>query len=428
MFHEANNAVGRELWHHATSETVSTWMSYRPNVPVLVNSTTFMDMPYRMASEEPLHFAQYLLQAMSRGGYPSTYMMAYPGRLPYTCMELGAKITQFYKKWRTVYNGLRPVAKTAIVRPDRAKMSQEPFNEALSEFRGLYTAMKELHVPFDVIAHEFLAATAQNGGLKRYEAITLPNLGKLKPEEADALDDWVKSGGRLIATAGSGVDDGGNMQLNSLPAHRQLLVDRQRDSLWSSYYALPQETASPHDYTGPMVPLYGASHLYQWKVNSQGGYKLLARAPFSPPEKSYGNIQVDQRGYGTWKYGSGAGIVIPFTVGRGYHELGLSVYRDFYGEILREHGAVKEDISCSIAEQVEVTINSNGPKTIIHLINMSGARKQNFGTHLPIPAGIISTSRKDVTAYALQSDTPLEVVDGKIMLPTLDLFEVVVIE
>jgi len=43
MFHEANNTVGRELWHHATSEEVSTWLSYRPEVPVLVNSTIFMD-------------------------------------------------------------------------------------------------------------------------------------------------------------------------------------------------------------------------------------------------------------------------------------------------------------------------------------------------------------------------------------------------
>jgi hypothetical protein len=63
MFHEANNAVVRELWQHSKSEIVSSWKSLWPNVPVLVNdATTFLDMPYRMASEEPAHVTQYLFQ------------------------------------------------------------------------------------------------------------------------------------------------------------------------------------------------------------------------------------------------------------------------------------------------------------------------------------------------------------------------------
>lgn len=43
LFHEANNAVDREMWHYATSEAVSKEISYRPDVPVLVNAVTFVD-------------------------------------------------------------------------------------------------------------------------------------------------------------------------------------------------------------------------------------------------------------------------------------------------------------------------------------------------------------------------------------------------
>ncbi|KAJ4176632.1 hypothetical protein NW767_013815 [Fusarium falciforme] len=430
MFHEANNAVGRELWHHSTSEMVSSWISYRPDVPVLVNSTCFMDMPYRMASEEPAHFAQYLLQCISRGGYPSTYMMGTPGKIPYLCLDIAGEITRFHKKWKHVYDGLRPLAKTGLVLPDRAQMAATQFEEAVSEYRGLYAAMQELHIPFDVLAQERLQSMSESKGLERYEVLVLPNLGKLGQEVTDALDAWVSEGGHLISTGASGVGQDDVIQLKSLPSERQLEVNNNREQLFSTYFAPPQNEAHTHVYTGPIVPLHGVYHSFEWKAGSGGGYKMLARAPFSPPEKAYGNVQVEQRGYGTWNFDRGAGVVIPFTVGRGYRELGLGVFRDFFTRILREEGGAKELISCSIAEQVEVTVNENGSRLVVHLINMSGARKQNFGSHIPISSGTIQVleCKSNVWARALQADRVLEVKDGVVFLPTLDLFEVVVIE
>ena len=427
MFHEANNAVGRELWHHATSEIVSTWSSYRPNVPTLVNSTTFMDMPYRMASEEPAHFAQYLLQCISRGGNPSTYMMGTPGKIPYLCMDMGKQIHKFHKKWTAVYDGMRPCSKTGLVRPDRAQMTGKQFEEGLSEYRGLYVAMQELHIPFDILGQEHLDAMAENGGLKRYNVLVLPNLGKLG-SEAVALDEWVAAGGHLVATGSSGVGDGGAIQLKSLPAKHQRAVVSKRELLFSTYFAPPQDR-SIHVYQGPIVPVYGSYHLFEWKTSTEGRYRMLARAPFSPPEKAYGNIQVDQHGSAVGHFGGGKGINIPFTVGRGYRELGLRAFRDFYAMILREDGGAKAPITCNIAEQVEMTLHVNGPKLIIHLINMSGARKQNFGSHLPISDGTIKVFvGKNITAHALSIDKTLEVKDREIILPVLDLFEVIVIE
>lgn len=431
MFHEANNAVGRELWPHATSETVSSWKSLRPDVPVLVNATTFLDMPYRMASEEPAHFAQYLLQCISRGANPSTYMMGVPGRIPYLCHEIAGEITQFHKKWRDVYDGLIPCAKTGLVLPDRAQMSATQFAEALSEYRGLYSAMQQLHVPFDVLSQQHINAMAENRGLSRYSVLILPNLGALGNDEVVALDEWVVEGGTLIATASSGVDGAGVVQLKSLPSLRQLRVDRERELLFSTYSAPPQESAASHVYAGPLIPLYGAYHALEWKPDTVGGFYMLSQAPFSPPEKAYGNLQTGQRGYGVRQFGKGKGVVFPFTLGRGYHDLGLRVFREFFHEILTEVGNPRETISCNIAEQVEVVINKCGSKIVVHLINMSGCQRSNFATHLPISGGtikIVGRGSTDLSAYALYEDKPLETSDGLIRLPTLGLFEVVVIE
>ncbi|KAF1948533.1 hypothetical protein CC80DRAFT_556236 [Byssothecium circinans] len=428
MFHEANNAVGRELWHHATSEAVSSLQSYRPHVPVLVNAVSFVDMPYRMGSEEPAQFAQYLLQCISRGGNPSTYIMGTPGKIPYLNFNIAGEITRFHRTWRDVYDGLQPVAKTGLVLPDEAQINGSQHDDALSEYRGLYTAMQELHVPFDVIGQENLAAMAENGGLKRYEVVVLPNLGKLASEDVTALDNWVAAGGRLVTTGSIGVEDNGVVQLKSLPAARHRDTVNKTAQLFSTYFAPPQNRTAENIYTGPLVPVTGSYHLFEWKNGTEGKYRKLAFAPFAPPEYAYGNRQVNEYGYGIGTFEKGKGIVIPFTIGRGYRELGLSVHRGLFEKVLREEGAAKEKLSANIAEQVEVIINANGPKMIVHLINMSGARKQNFGSVVPIPAGSIKVEGSNVTARALRSDRMLEVRDGRIILPGLDLFEVVVIE
>jgi hypothetical protein len=429
IFHEANNAVGRELWPHSTSEIVSAWRSWRPEVPLFCNSVAFLDMPYRMASEEPAQFQQYIVQCLSRGGNPSTYIMGTPDKIPYACLDAAGELTRFHKKWSDYYTDLMPCAKTGLVRPERALTSAAHFDAALSEFRGLYSAMQELHIPFDVIGQEHLGPTHDNGGLKRYEVIILPDVGELGERDVEVLDDWVHAGGRLIATASSGIgSSSGATQLQSLPSERQRAVVRKRELLWSSYLAPPQTSADPHAYNGPIIPLYGTYHLFQWKKESEGKYKMLARAPFAPPEKAYGQVQVDQRGYGMATYGNGKGAVIPFTIGRAYRETGLSSLRDLFEEVLRNEGACKESLVFEIAEQVEVTVHTSGSRKVVHLVNMSGVRRQNFGPPLNITGGKIKFSKSGIKARALNADMELEVNDGEIILPDLGLFEVVVIE
>lgn len=428
-FFEANNEVGRELWPHLTSQTVSSLAAYSPEVPVLVNAVTFVDMPYRMGSEAPAQYAQYLLQTISRGGNPSSYIMGIPGKIPYLGLDVGAELTNFHRKWKDVYDGLRPVARTGLVLPDKTQINETQYEEAESEFRGLYSAMQELHVPFDVISQKYVAEMSTSGSLDRYQVVVLPHLGELRDDDVIALDEWVAAGGHLITTGTSGVTGDGEVQLKSLPIakQRELITDSKK--LWSTYFAPTQDRTQESYYTGPIVPIYGTYSVFQWTEGAEGRYKSLDYAPFAPPEYAYGNVQGDERGSGAGTYGKGRGALIPFTVGRGYRELGLRVFRDFFETVLRENGAAREPFEFHIAEQVEITVNVNSRgQTIVHFRNISGLRKQNFGSHLPIPAGVIKVSGGNVTARALRGDSVLEVVDGEIQIPGIDLFEVIVIE
>jgi Hypothetical glycosyl hydrolase 6 len=433
IFHEANNALGRQLWHHATSEEVSAPRAYRPDVPVLVNAVSFMDMPYRMAGEEPEHFAQYLIQTLSRGGNPSTYIMGTPGQIPYPSLPVAGELTRFLHKWRHIYDGMRPCARTGIVRPKQNARSAVDHEQAIAEFRGLYAALQQGHVPFDVVPQEHLVDMDANGSLERYALLLLPDLGELTLDCARAVDQFVAAGGRLLATGSTGFAKDGASQLSSLAAERRLAATTKADLLWSTYVAPDNAAAGDHSYAGPITPIYGAYHYCAWRDGAEHQLKMLARAPFGPPEKAYGHEAVDHPGYVLWRYGTGRSAIIPWTIGRGYRDLGLSVERDLILSIVDDLLEGAETVSADVPEQVEVTVHRNGHGTIVHLVNMSGARPNGFGKPLPIRDGVLRMRGvgSSVSAQALVSDSPCEVEgddDGiSIALPEIGRFEVIVI-
>ena len=74
-----------------------------------------------------------------------------------------------------------------------------------------------------------------------------------------------------------------------------------------------------------IAPVYGAYHYCAWRSGAEHGLKMLARAPFGPPEKAYGHVPVDHPGYVVWRHGQGRSATVPWTIGRGYRDLGLTV-------------------------------------------------------------------------------------------------------
>lgn len=431
MFHEANNAIDREIWHHATLETVSRFKSYRPDVPVLVNAASFLDHAYRITAEDAHQFAQYHLQAIARGANPSTYIIGVPGKIPWPGMKMASELMNFHAKWKNIYAGLKPVAKTALVLPHSSQRNASSFASSLSEYQGLYKSLQELHIPFDVIGQQDISKIANNSGLERYNIIILPDLGLLKSGDATVLDDWVGSGGSLIATGEVGTNGDQALQLKSLPASRRLELITDSEELWSTYFAPEQNRTSEHYYKGPLIPILGTYSMYEWRNNSFGRYKKLGYAPFAPPEYIYGNQQVDERGVGIGTFKHGTGLLVPFPLGRGYRELGLGIFRDFFDLVISEIDIkMKERITFDIAPQVEITLMSSNQYLVIHLINLSGIRRQNFGQHLPVPGGSVKIRGEshDIKARSLRGNITLEVIDGEIKLPGLDLYDVVVIE
>jgi hypothetical protein len=430
VFHEANNALGRELWPHATSEAVSAARSRRPDVPVLVNSVAFIDMPYRMAGEQAEHFGQYLAQAISRGANPSTYIMGVPGQIPYECLRVAGEVTRFHARHAEVYAAMSPAARTGLVRPDRLILADHRYDDATAEFRGLYSALQERHVPFDVVAQEHVEEMARTGGLGRYSLLILPDLGALTRELAAVLDEFTGNGGALLTTGSSAITDD-SVQLASLPAVRRTAMRSGAELLYGTYVAAHPEPETPDVFPSPVLPIHGAYHYLQWDDDARRALTVLAQAPYGPPEKCHGHLPVDHPGYAVGSFGRGRVAIVPWTVGRTYRDLGLTAVRDLVVNVVRQLLDGRESTSADLPEQVEITVHRSGERQVVHLVNLSGLRRVNFGPPLPVRGGILRLRGADpkarVQALVSGRECPTRVVDGELVVdvPEFGLFEVI---
>jgi hypothetical protein len=127
-------------------------------------------------------------------------------------------------------------------------------------------------------------------------------------------------------------------------------------------------------------------------------------------------------------------VLVPWTVGRAYHELGLSTSRDIVVAIVRELIGKDEPVSADLAEHVELTLQRRGDDILVHLINLSGARRKNYGPYIRTSGGTLrlSGAPASATAKALVAGkackTSREGNDLVITLPDLERFEVVHIQ
>jgi hypothetical protein len=432
MFHEANNALGRELWPAATGDGVSAFKTRRPDVPVLVNAVAFIDMPYRLASEQPEQFEGYLISAIARGANPSTYIMGVPGDIPYAMLDAAARVTRFHRDHEELYAGLRPGSSIALVRPAVGRTDVSSHGQGNSEYRGIATALQELHRPVDVIDAADLAEIAERDGLARFTAIILPDIGAVPEGVARALDDYAADGGAVIATGSSAVAADGGVQLACLPAVRLLASHRDPETLKNSYVgavgagedvAVRQSTA--------LAPVLGVYHYYTWTADHQTRSRLVSQAPFGPPEKTFGHRVTGHPGSAVRRHGSGLGVLLPWSVGHSYQETALTVVRDEIDRVLREVDPTPA-ITAALPEQIELILGRVEGRTVLHLINRSGLKRRGYGPIVPISGGSITVAGRVRQARAHVADISLDVVfaDGTstITLPEINRFEVVTVE
>lgn len=431
-FHEANNQVGRPLWHYRTSENVSAAKATRPERPVLTNAVSFVDMPYRWAGEEPHHMAQHLAQAIARGANPSTYVMGTPAVGQYECLETASRITRHHRDNRDVYAGLHSTARVLLVRPDPLDGRGGSVQRRM-EFEGVYISLQERHIPFDVLPEEELRDTSSTGSarqspggrLARYALVILPDMGSLSRCALRVLNVFTANGGALMTTGSTDMSTERTGLAGSPVDHSPAALEG--DEATRSLHLRP---GSGSEF---LLPVIGSYYVVAPDEGAHTRMTLLSRAPYGPPEKCYGHIELDHPGYLVAK-GQGRSVaVIPWTVGRAFREVGLSAHRDLLVDVAME--VAREPIAArtDLPDQIEVIAGRSDQGDVVHLLNMSGVAPQRFGAPVPVSGSRfwLPWLSDGLRVHALVAGIDLPVCRSAhgpfVDLPTIGVFEVLVL-
>jgi hypothetical protein len=421
-FHEANNAVGRPLWHHRTGEEVSAARSGDPDRPVFVNAVGFVDMPYRWAGEDPDHFAQYLLQAVAHGAQPSTYVMGTPADSPFPALQVGGEITRFHRDNEEVYAGLRSDARVALVRPSGPEGTDAARRR--SELEGLYLGLVEQHVPFDVVRQDRLGAMDP----ARYALVLVPDVGPLAPTEVAGLDAVLSAGGTVVLTGDSGWSEDG-LQVGGSPAlARRRAVLATEESVRALHLHL--ERPGP----GDLAPVVGGFAVLEPRPDAEVAWPALGRSLYGPPEKCYGHPQTPHPGWVSAPVGPGRLTLAPWRPGLIHREVGLSRVRDAFLSKVLASSAPSLQLRTDLPPQLQVVTGRTATRTVVHLLNRSGDAAQRFVAPVEIAPGTLQlpasgeprTVRGRVCGEEL--DWKLEGEEVLIRTPPVGRFEVLDVE
>jgi hypothetical protein len=162
--------------------------------------------------------------------------------------------------------------------------------------------------------------------------------------------------------------------------------------------------------------------------NAETGWPALSRAPYGPPEKCHGHLELTHPGRLSASYGKGRAALLPWTVGRAYREVGLSAHRDLFVDEALRTGAPQ--VETGLPEQVEIVLGHSAAGQVVHLLNRSGDADQRFvrplriaEARLRIPGG---SGAREVKALCAGRTLPAD-ADGWVTVPAIERFEVLVV-
>jgi hypothetical protein len=118
---------------------------------------------------------------------------------------------QWEKKWEDIFLFAKPLCNIAICFSSPTKNLTKDAENSVKEYIGWAEALLEEHIPYETI----IASRLSKENLKKYSTVILADTSCLSEREIETLKEYVKEGGKLIATYESSLfDEKGNKRGN----------------------------------------------------------------------------------------------------------------------------------------------------------------------------------------------------------------------
>jgi hypothetical protein len=288
----------------------------------------------------------------------------------------------FHKKNEKLFTNLQSVARIALIRGSG------------DEYRGMIKLLTEEHILYDILEPSVVGTARPPRQLNEYDALILPNVESMDDRLISVIDNYVKNGGRILATGATSTRDGSGKPMNSIRLEALGVMSHYQnfERAKSTYLKVSQEDKAAfgerefRDFS--IMMMYSDFLICKPRGNSSAGLlSLVPETMFGPPEKCYFTEEeiTDVPGVITNTFGRGRSVFIPWQLGSQYHFKGNYMHRALLVGALRNILKVESTLVTDASPLIEVShmFNRNDAFEWIGMINHSG---QVGGSHLePIP-------------------------------------------
>lgn len=295
------------------------------------------------------------------GAYPDT-------TTPQAALTRIRRAFDFFMEDADLDPGAKPVSRVALIfswatrhycPPDASGQDDVPLDWN-DEFNGLARWLIEEHLPFDIRIAENLVSAAQ---LRPYDLVVLPDTVNVSDEFCAIAKEYVRRGGRLLATARTSLyDDHGTRRKDF--GLKDLLGISYRDTR-TGCFAI-ERSPEPEPAAGAFQKIAASGRIPARYVSvdpagSVGGKQ--AQDPL-PVKTTRWPVVVSQT------LGKGRSVYVAFDIGRFYMRHGDEHIRNLLKELL-DALRVSRQITVEAPRTVEVTIweQKSPRRTMVHLAN-----------------------------------------------------------
>ncbi len=346
---ESNSAVDRPLpfWLYNSSSNVAKVRSSWDNKIISNCVINAADLFYRFSAVPPALTRLRLYENMAEGsGLDFCIIGVFEGYPDQDSVSAAKEVFRYHAEHQEVYGRLDSLAKLAVLLPLSRRESPA--------YRGVFRALKELHLPFDCILDA--RAAAEPSLLERYTTVLVPELGEVLPEALAAAE----SASKKLVLLGSGEMDGEMQKRLGLCRTGEITENR------SAYLQVePSNGLEPLEGRG-WILLDGSFARY---TGWPGTLPRVERAWFGPPERCFGHRLTEDRGL---LRSPGGHALLPWDLGGLYHRLGYSEYREMLGLVLSEVSPETLQIGGNLPPQVEAFWDRSGDGFLLQLLNLTG--------------------------------------------------------
>jgi hypothetical protein len=296
------------------------------------------------------------------------------------------KLYGFHKANEKLFTNVQAVNKIALIRGSR------------DEYEGIIKLLSEEHIMYDIIEPSALGTDRTPRKLEEYEALILGDVSSMDDRLISVVDNYVKNGGKILATGFTSTNDALGKPLNRIGL-QSLGTDPSFEKFTtakSTYLKISNKdkaSLGQEEFKDFSIMMLYSDFLKCKPMATASSYmKFLPATRFGPPEKSYftENEITNFPGVISNTFGKGKSVFIPWSLGAQYLFKGHYMHRTLFTSAIQNLLGIEKTIITDASPLIEIThlANRNGAYEWLGFINHSG----QIGASLREPVTIYNTS------------------------------------